>query len=133
MVFGRILGRRLPAGTLAVGAVLAAGCTSVPAPPRELLQLSDAETVFVGFNNPTERIIDRLSRLYGTGSVPLSMSAGQVDDSTVNVEVRSDVSDEEGTPGVRCFVYTLDAATQQAHLEDFTTGACAGLSEEAAR
>lgn len=125
--------RWMPAVALASGTVLGVGCTPTPAaPPPEQLQLSDVETVFVGFNDPASRVGDRIMRLYGSDSVPLSMTASQVDDATVNVEVRNHEDNDFGTSGVRCFVYTLDTATQQAHLEDFTDGVCPAFADQEA-
>jgi predicted adenine nucleotide alpha hydrolase (AANH) superfamily ATPase len=118
-------------GAAAAAGLLVSGCAGpVPTASREPLQFEDVETVFYGFNNPTERVSDRLMRLYGDDSVPLEMTAGQADESILHVEVRSDADDEQGSRGVRCFEYRLDHAMQQAHLEDLTTDVCSSLAIE---
>ena len=118
-------------GALAAVALLGAACTqqtSAPTPSAPL-ELSDAETVFVGFNDPAERVNEQIRLLYGVDSpVPLSMTAGQTDEATVQVEVRSDAEAPEGTSGVRCFTYSLDAEMQQAHLEELSTASCPDLA-----
>lgn len=131
-MFRRVVSQRTVPGTLAAAALLASGCSGSAPPPREPLQFSDVETVFFGFNNPTERIGDRVMRLYGDDSVPLTMAAGQADESTLHVEVRSEASEEQGqgTPGVRCFNYRLDHETQQAHLEDLTSSSCSNFPSD---
>lgn len=117
--------RRSVVGAIVSVGLLASGCAaSAPTASREPLQFEDVETVFYGFNHPMERVGDQIQRLYGDGSVSLQMEAGQVDESTLHVEVRSDAGEEQGTAGVRCFEYRLDHTTQQAHLEDLTTSAC---------
>lgn len=134
MFNGLVHRRWMSAVALGSGAVLAAGCASAPAAPQaEPLQLSDVETIFVGFNDPASRVGDQIMRLYGSDSVPLSTTAGQIDDGTLNVEVRSHEDNDFGTSGVRCFVYTLDTATQQAALEGFTDGRCAAFVSEESR
>jgi len=109
-------------------ALLASGCAAAaaPPPPREPLQLGDVETVFYGFNTPMERVTDQIMRLYGDNSATLEIDSGQIDATTLEIEVRSDAADDEGTRGVRCFVYRLDDTPQQAHLEDVTNSACSG-------
>lgn len=117
----------------ALAALMASACaqqTQTPA-PRTALALSDAETVFVGFNDPRERVSEQIRLLYGMDSVPLSTTAGQVDDETVQVEVRSDAEAPQGTSGVRCFVYDLDAEMQQAHLDELLTSSCPDLDGSA--
>jgi hypothetical protein len=124
-----VFSRRSVVGMTVAMGLLASGCApSAPTATPEPLQFEDVETVFYGFNNPTERVSDRLMRLYGDGSVPLEMTAGQADGSTLHVEVRSDAGEEQGTAGVRCFEYRLDHTTQQAHLEELTTDGCGSLA-----
>jgi hypothetical protein len=125
------LGSRRPAVAAAVAALLAAGCASTtPSPAAGPLLVSDVETVFFGFDDPAERVSDRMMQLYGDGSVPLEITAGQPDGETLQVEVRSDASEEgERAGGVRCFEYQLDELRQQANLWDLTSSACGDLTD----
>ena len=122
----------VPWGVALVAVFLLATCGQdrVVVPARDVPgDLTDVETVFVGFRSPVEAVGDAISELYGQGGTPVETTSSMAEGGDrVVVEVQSRGDDTAGSmPGTRCLVYEVDPVRQEAHLQDLSQGGCPGI------